>query len=350
MAISMLISLAISFFEIADQSFWIPLTTFCVCLYISTPITALQRTIHRIIGSLYGVILAGGIIIIWPNLYFLLLVLIIFAGLTLWSRAFSALYYLFVTFMTASVIVLLAILMRHTDLTPNYLITERIVFTLIGSIISLVVSAILMPSNEGKDMLKTYRRYLTLFIVDYRKVSDVIDENLIDTNSLNSIYKTTEYYQSKLPIWRYRLFFNVFIYRSLILFLHRIHNMRMLTHILISGLDNLQNLEKNKDKENNVIVTDSSFLALNNYLKQNIKLTIAIIRNLQKLDRDEALELYIQLRQLNDEFNKEIEQLKQHNLKTLVITLREIETEISHLINGPIQHYLVLKHHNLDIG
>ncbi len=252
--------------------------------------------------------------------------------------------------MTASVIVLLAILMRHTDLTPNYLITERIVFTLIGSIISLVVSAILMPSNEGKDMLKTYRRYLTLFIVDYRKVSDVIDENLIDTNSLNSIYKTTEYYQSKLPIWRYRLFFNVFIYRSLILFLHRIHNMRMLTHILISGLDNLQNLEKNKDKENNVIVTDSSFLALNNYLKQNIKLTIAIIRNLQKLDRDEALELYIQLRQLNDEFNKEIEQLKQHNLKTLVITLREIETEISHLINGPIQHYLVLKHHNLDIG
>lgn len=59
MMLSMLIAEIIAWIYPVDQSFWIPLTTFCVCLYIDTPLTALRRTVHRILGSLYGVVVAG---------------------------------------------------------------------------------------------------------------------------------------------------------------------------------------------------------------------------------------------------------------------------------------------------
>ena len=94
--------------------------------------------------------------------------MVIFAGLTLWSRAFVQLYYLFVACITAATIMLLAILMRHTAMTPGYLITERIIFTVLGAMISLLVSLIVMPVSESPDMLKTYRHYLTRFYLEYR--------------------------------------------------------------------------------------------------------------------------------------------------------------------------------------
>ena len=119
MGLSMLTAEIVSMLYPVDQSFWIALTTFCVCLYISTPLTALRRTAHRILGSIYGVILAGIACLVFPETAGLLTFLVLFAGLTLWSRAFMSLYWLFVAFMTASVIMLLALLMRHTSLTPE---------------------------------------------------------------------------------------------------------------------------------------------------------------------------------------------------------------------------------------
>ncbi len=339
MAVAMLISEVISFLYPVDQSFWLPLSTFCVCLYISTPLTALRRTIHRIVGSLYGVILAGVICLVFPTNVWQTTFLVLFAGLTLWSRAFTALYYLFVTFMTASVIMLLAILMRHTTLTPDYLITERIIFTIIGSLLALIVSYCIMPSLEKLDMLRTYRHYLTRFYLEYRTINLAMHTSARSSTADNSpnfnfavtqnVYQSSQLYREKLPLWRYGLLFNTFIFQSFTRFLHRIHKMRIMTCIILTSLHEQPAIP----------------LQIQTIIQDNIKLTKAIITSLITLDRRKAQTQIQQLHTLNNYLEQCLRSSdKQKSLITILITLRDLEEDLLHLINGTLQIYLNAKH------
>lgn len=344
MALSVAIAQIISFYWPADQSFWLPLTTFCVSLYISTPLTALRRTVHRILGSLYGVIMAGVVILIWPGLYQSLFFLTIFAGLTLWSRAFVSLYYLFVSFMTASVIMLLSILMKNTTLTPDYLITERIIFTLSGALISLICALIIMPPLESWDMLKTYRHYLTRFWLDYQKVimtSDVSapqpKEKLDQALLLKELHASSCAYAEKMPVWRWQLFFDRFIYRSLAKYLHRIYNMRILAGILLPGLDKF--VARLPQTSPELVV----HMEVKNLLKRNLNATKTIVQKLKNLKRPEATQALLELKKSNKELDELVLKHNISELKTAIIVLHELEFELEHLISGPVQHYLCLK-------
>ncbi len=330
MAVSMLLALIIAYLYPVDQSFWIPLTTFCVCLYISTPLTALRRTIHRILGSIYGVILAGIICLIFTTPSMHLLFLVIFAALTLWSRAFVALYYLFVTFMTASVIMLLAILMRNTDLTPEYLIYERLIFTLIGALISLIVSMSIMPSLERLDMLKTYRHYLSKFILEYKQILTLSKISQDDNYHLltTRVYQSSQVYTEKLPLWRYALIFNRFIFRGLSRYLHRIHKMRIQNCIIAKSLTTITLSSKPQE------------LLHNNFL-----VTKSIVANLITLNARKANSKLITLNQINEEFIQYVKNNpKEHNLITIALTLKELQEDLHHLVNGALQLYLSYKY------
>lgn len=336
MGISMLIAEGLSFLYPADQSFWIPLTSFCVCLYISTPLTALRRTAHRILGSLYGVIIAGIVCLLFPNTAGLLTFLVIFAGLTLWSRAFASLYWLFVAFMTASVIMLLALLMQHTSLTPNYLITERTAFTLLGAAISLLVSSLVMPATERLDMLRTYRHYLTMFYLEYRISIYRLTENEIPDPDLNprDIFKSARAYQEKLPVWRYALFFNVFIYRCFVRFLHRIHKMRLMNRVLLTSISS----------RTPAAPLDEDTRRL---LQQNRIITKRVLLALIRLNRDEAGKRLQDLAKINSLLEERMGR-EQGLSPAIMLTLREIENDLDHLIKGAVQLYLTCKNGNRD--
>lgn len=358
MAVSVAIALCISFYLSKEQSFWLPLTTFCVSLYISTPVTALRRTVHRILGSIYGVLLAGSVILIWPNLYTSLFFLILFAGLTLWSRAFVSLYYLFVCFMTASVIMLLSILMAGTNLTPDYLITERLIFTLSGALISLFCSFIFMPPLESLDILKTYRHYLTRFILDYTAVFNEITNsssrtNCTSPNSINTthdnitskkllkeLHASSVAYAEKMPIWKWQLFFNQFIYQSLAKYLHRIYNMRILTSLLHSSLKSflVQELKSSQDLYNHQMVQK--------LLQKNFITTKHIIHKLEALKRVDATQALAELQKNNKELDQIVLLNNITELKTSIIIIHELENELEHLVSGPMQHYLYLQQNN----
>jgi uncharacterized membrane protein YgaE (UPF0421/DUF939 family) len=330
MAVSMLIAELAAWAYPVDQSFWIPLTTFCVCLYIDTPLTALRRTVHRIGGSICGVIIAGLICLLFPSESGLMTFLVIFAGLTLWSRAFTSLYYLFVSCITAATIMLLAILMRHTALTPNYLITERVIFTTIGAIISLAVSAVIMPATEKPDMLRTYRHYLTRFYLEYRlciySLRNHPDTPEEKTNiRVNEILKSSRVYQEKLPVWRYALFFNVFIFRSFTRFLHRIHKMRILNMVLISSIGNLPE---------NLNFSDE----IKTLLERNRILTKRILLSLMNLDRKRSEQYLTELHSVNNELETLLH--AHRSCTTILIAVRDLEQDMVHLKNGAVQIYL----------
>lgn len=330
MSISMLLAELISFIYPVDQSFWIPLTTFCICLYISTPLTALKRTIHRLAGSIYGVILAGSICLTLSGITWYMIFLVIFAGLTLWSRAFVNLYYLFVTFMTASVIMLLAILMSHTDLTPNYLITERLLFTIIGALIALIVASSIMPTLEKLDMLKSYRHYLMKFYLEYKMIRRLNEptDNSDYFNTVQNVYSSSNIYQEKLSIWHYALFFNSFIYRSLVRFLHRIHKMRIMNCIILNSLKELE-------------LKDTEIIKL---INDNIVSTKKIISSLMLLKRNKAQLELIKLAQINNEIENLISKNKcNQRLITILITLKDLEQDLKHLTDGALQIYLAYK-------
>lgn len=325
MAISMSLAEFIAYLYPVDQSFWIPLTTFCVGLYINTPLSALRRTVHRILGSIYGVIIAGIICLLFNNVTMHLIFLILFAGLTLWARAFSSLYYLFVTFMTASVIMFLAILMSHTALTPQYLITERLIFTFIGSFISLVVSIIVMPTLEKLDMLKTYRHYLSKFYLEYQRTlkNNCNSENNITLNLTTEIYKSSQTYAEKFPLWKYVLFFDKFIYHGLTRYLHRIHKMRIQNCIIANSITNKKLSSKNQE------------LLLN-----NLQITKKIITHLIMLNRYKASLLLPKLQEINNNFIYSVQQNNERDLITISLTLKELEEDLQHLIHSSIQVYL----------
>lgn len=336
MAVSMLVAELIAWAYPVDQSFWIPLTTFCVCLYIDTPLTALRRTVHRIGGSIYGVLVAGFVCLLFPSEAGLMTFLVIFAGLTLWSRAFTSLYYLFVSCITAATIMLLAILMRHTELTPNYLITERVIFTTIGAVISLTVSALLMPATEKPDMLKTYRHYLTRFYLEYRLcIYSLQDHHNADlgkiTLRVNEILNSSKVYREKLPVWRYALFFNVFIYRAFSRFLHRIHKMRILNMVLISGIKNLPE-ELNFEAD------------IKAGLERNRILTKRILLSLMSLDKKRAENYLAELRSVNDRLEESLR--KHRSCTTILISIRDLEQDLTHLKNGAVQIYLSYRNGN----
>ena len=330
MAVSMLTAELAAWAYPVDQSFWIPLTTFCVCLYIDTPLTALRRTVHRIGGSIYGVIVAGIVCLLFPTEVGLMTFLVIFAGLTLWSRAFSSLYYLFVSCITAATIMLLAILMQHTALTPDYLITERVIFTIIGAVISLAVSTAFMPASEKPDMLKTYRHYLTRFYFEYRTcIYSMQDHNHADCMKMqlrvNEILNSSRVYQEKLPIWRYALFFNVFIFRAFSRFLHRIHKMRILNMVLISGIRNLPG----------ELVFDERIRKL---LELNRILTKRILLSLMRLDKNRAEYYLNDLHTVNNNLELSLRQFE--SCTTILISIRDLEQDLAHLKNGAVQIYL----------
>jgi uncharacterized membrane protein YgaE (UPF0421/DUF939 family) len=330
MTFSMLLAELLAIVYPVDQSFWIPLTTFCVCLYINTPLTALRRTIHRILGSIYGVILAGCICLLLPDTFWQMFFLTIFSGLTLWSRAFTNLYYIFVTFMTASVIMLLAVLMSHTDLTPNYLITERLIFTIIGALIALIVAISIMPTMEKLDMLKTYKHYLLKFFLEYKAIHNSNGVN--DTNNYfiatSNVYSSSQTYQEKLPLWRYALFFNSFIYRSFVKFLHRIHKMRIMNCIILNSM------KKNKHISEEI----------NLNIKANVHITKKIITYLILLQREKAQRELTNLSNLNIELEKLIRTHQENNeLITILITIKDLEQDLRHLTNGALQIYLAYK-------
>ncbi len=336
MGIAMLIAEGISILYPADQSFWIPLTAFCVCLYISTPLTALRRTAHRILGSIYGVIIAGIVCLVFPGAAGLLTFLVVFAGLTLWSRAFASLYWLFVAFMTASVIMLLALLMRHTSLTPNYLITERVAFTLLGAAISLMVSSLVMPATERLDMLRTYRHYLTMFYLEYRISILRLTETGIQDPGLNprDIFKSARAYQEKLPVWRYALFFNVFIYRCFVRFLHRIHKMRLMNRVLITSISSRTSAD--------TLDEDTKKL-----LQQNRIATKRTLLELIRLNRDEAGKRLQDLSKINSLLEERMR--REHGLSPVImLTLRELENDLDHLTRGAAQLYLTCKNGNRE--
>ena len=336
MGLSMLTAEIVSMLYPVDQSFWIALTTFCVCLYISTPLTALRRTAHRILGSIYGVILAGIACLVFPETAGLLTFLVLFAGLTLWSRAFMSLYWLFVAFMPASVIMLLALLMRHTSLTPDYLITERVAFTFLGAAISLIISSLVMPATERLDMLRTYRHYLTMFYLEYRICIFRLTDPGRNDPGINprDIFRSTRTYQEKLPVWRYALFFNIFIYRSFVRFLHRIHKMRLMNRVLLTSISSLTP-EDLPDPETRQL------------LSQNRTETKKALLSLIRLNRDAASGHLAKLSEINTLLEKRL--LGQKGVSaTIMLTLRELENDLSHLAGGAVQMYLTYKNGNRD--
>ncbi|WP_019001612.1 FUSC family protein [Succinimonas amylolytica] len=336
MGLSMLTAEIVSMLYPVDQSFWIALTTFCVCLYISTPLTALRRTAHRILGSIYGVIIAGIACLCFPETAGLLTFLVLFSGLTLWSRAFMSLYWLFVSFMTASVIMLLALLMRHTSLTPDYLITERVAFTILGAAISLIISSLVMPATERLDMLRTYRHYLTMFYLEYRICVFRLTETGRNDSGINprDIFKSSRTYQEKLPVWRYALLFNVFIYRSFVRFLHRIHKMRLMNRVLLTSISTLPP-EALPDPETKEL------------LSHNRTETKKVILSLIRLNRDAASSHLARLAEINSLLEKRL--LGQKGVSaTIMLTLRELESDLSHLAGGAVQMYLTYKNGSRD--
>ena len=340
MAVSMVLAMIISYLYPVDQSFWIPLSTFCVCLYISTPLTALRRTIHRIIGSIYGVIIAGSVCLIFHDPQNQIIFLVLFAGLTLWSRAFTSLYYLFVCFMTASVIILLALLMRNTNLTFDYLIYERLSFTIIGSLISLICSISIMPTLEKLDILKTYRHYLTKFYLEYKlvintQISKIDNKKNLDSNQSiinnqnflelnNRIYESSKTYEEKLPLWYYALFFNRFIYLSLTRYLHRIHKMRILNCILLESISKHETTALSKQ-----------------YLKENLMITKKLIYSFNRLNL-KNIDYYLnKLVELNDNFIKTLENdPSRQELITIILSIKELEEDFHNILHGPLLSYL----------
>ena len=333
MMLSMLIAEIIAWIYPVDQSFWIPLTTFCVCLYIDTPLTALRRTVHRILGSLYGVVVAGLICLFVTSDAGFMNFLVIFAGLTLWSRAFVQLYYLFVACITAATIMLLAILMRHTAMTPDYLITERIIFTVLGAMISLLISLIVMPVSERPDMLKTYRHYLTRFYLEYRmciwsmQYGAAADSRKVDSR-VNDILESSRIYQEKLPVWRYALFFDRFIFRAFTRFLHRIHKMRILNLVLLSSI---------RELPRDITLSEE----IRSRLNQNRVLTKRILLSLMRLDKNRAEQYLNTLHIVNDNLEKGLREYGCYT--TIIISIRDLEQDLVHLKSGTVQMYLTYK-------
>ena len=330
MAVTMAIAEGVSFLCSAEQSFWIPLTAFCVSLYIDTPLTALRRTVNRILGSIYGVIIAGLVCLAFPEQEAMLVFLVVFAGLTLWSRVFFKFYYFFVAFMTATVIMLLSILMIHTPLTPDYLITERLIFTAGGAFISLAVSAVIMPSLERLDMLRTYRHYLTRADLEDRASLNRLSGTGPEEGAavIQGVFRSARDYSEKLPLWSYALLFDRFVYRSFVRFLHRIHKMRIMNAAVASSIDSVSLPEAEG--------RTASLLA------ENRRMTKKVILSLMLLDRERAQGYLRKLSAVNEELS-ETEEFMDNRMATVVIAIRDIELDLSHLTNGTLQLYLAWK-------
>ena len=330
MAVTMAIAVGVSFICSAEQSFWIPLTAFCVSLYIDTPLTALRRTVNRILGSIYGVIIARLVCLMFPEQEAMLVFLVVFAGLTLWSRVFFKFYYFFVAFMTATVIMLLSILMIRTPLTPDYLITERLIFTAGGAFISLAASAVIMPSLERPDMLRTYRHYLTRFYLEYRaslnRLSGIGPKE--GAAVIQGVFRSARDYSEKLPLWSYALLFDRFVYRSFVRFLHRIHKMRIMNAAIASSIDALSLTEASG--------RTAELLARNRMLTKKVMLSLMI------LDRERAQGYLRKLSEVNEELSL-TDEFRKNSMATVVIALRDIELDLSHITNGTLQLYLAWK-------
>ena len=315
MAVTMAIAVGVSFICSAEQSFWIPLTAFCVSLYIDTPLTALRRTVNRILGSIYGVIIAGLVCLMFPEQEAMLVFLVVFAGLTLWSRVFFKFYYFFVAFMTATVIMLLSILMIRTPLTPDYLIAA---------------SAVIMPSLERPDMLRTYRHYLTRFYLEYRaslnRLSGIGPKE--GAAVIQGVFRSARDYSEKLPLWSYALLFDRFVYRSFVRFLHRIHKMRIMNAAIASSIDALSLTEASG--------RTAELLARNRMLTKKVMLSLMI------LDRERAQGYLRKLSEVNEELSL-TDEFRKNSMATVVIALRDIELDLSHITNGTLQLYLAWK-------
>ena len=330
MAVTVATAEVVSFLCSAEQSFWIPLTAFCVSLYIDTPLTALRRTVNRILGSIYGVIIAGLVCLAFPEQEAMLVFLVVFAGLTLWSRVFFKFYYFFVAFMTATVIMLISILMIHTPLTPDYLITERLIFTAGGAFISLAASAVIMPSLERLDMLRTYRHYLTRFYLEYRASLNRLSGTGPEEGAavIQGVFRSARDYSEKLPLWSYALLFNRFVYRSFVRFLHRIHKMRIMNAAVASSIDSVSLPEaEGRTAE---------------LLAENRRMTKKVLLSLMLLDRERAQGYLRKLSAVNEELS-ETEEFRDNRMATVVIAIRDIELDLSHLTNGTLQLYLAWK-------
>ena len=148
------------------------------------------------------------------------------------------------------------------------------------------------------------------------------------------IFKSSRTYQEKLPVWRYALLFNLFIYRSFVRFLHRIHKMRLMNRVLLTSISTLPP-EALPDPETKEL------------LSHNRTETKKVILSLIRLNRDAASSHLARLAEINSLLEKRL--LGQKGVSaTIMLTLRELESDLSHLAGGAVQMYLTYKNGSRD--